>query len=272
MPPQPLRYGPADRYLGAMDAAAALRLQVEWGADEALDEQPWDRLRPVAPARLLPHRSAPSLSAPTPSLTPSAPPSSSQARQLAEGAATLDALRAALERFDGSPLRATASALVFGDGACAAGIALVGEAPDAESDRSGQAFAGPGGRMLDAMLGSIGLQRDDVRLLTLVPWRPPGGRAPSDGEIAACLPFVQRHLALVRPRALVLLGNLACRWVGGIEGGTRRARGRWHAAAIPGLEAPVPALALAPPEQVMAQAAAKEAAWGELLRLRRFLE
>ena len=249
-----------------MDAAAALRLQVAWGADEALGELPWDRLRPVAAAA----RAAPSSRAPAPSIPASAAPA--HAQRLAEGAATLDALRAALASFEGSPLRATASALVFGDGACAVGVAVVGEAPDAESDRSGRAFAGPGGRMLDAMLGSIGLQRDDVRLLTLVPWRPPGGRAPAEAEIAACLPFVQRQLALLRPHALVLMGNLACKWVGGIEGGARRARGRWHAAAILGLDEPVPTLALPPPEQILAQAAAKEAAWSELLRLRRFLD
>lgn len=248
-----------------MDAAAALRLQVEWGADEALDEVPWDRLRPVAPARPVPPPSAPA-----PSIPAAAAPA--RAQQLAGSAATLDALRTALEGFDGSPLRATASALVFGDGACAAGVALVGEAPDAESDRSGRAFAGPGGRMLDAMLGSIGLGRDDVRLLALVPWRPPGGRSPAETEIAACLPFVQRQIVLLRPRALVLMGNLACKWVGGIEGGTRRARGRWNAVAVPGLDAPVPALALSPPEQVLAQPGAKEAAWAELLRLRRFLD
>ncbi len=249
-----------------MDAAAALRLQVEWGADEALDELPWDRLRPVA----APARATPSPSTPPASIPASAAPA--RAQQLAEGAATLDALRTALEAFDGSPLRATASALVFGDGACTAGVALVGEAPDAESDRSGRAFAGPSGRMLDAMLGSIGLQRDDVRLLTLVPWRPPGGRTPAETEIAACLPFVQRQLVLLRPRALVLMGNLACKWVGAIEGGTRRARGRWHAVTIPGLDAPVSALAVPPPEHLLTQPAAKEAAWGELLRLRRFLD
>ncbi len=249
----------------AADAIALLRLQAEWGADEALAELPWNRLRPAAP-----ERTAPSPSAPAPTIPPSAAPA--RAQLLAEGAATLDALRTALEGFDGSPLRATASALVFGDGACTAGVAVVGEAPDAESDRSGRAFAGPGGRMLDAMLGSIGLNRDDVRLLTLVPWRPPGGRAPAEAEIAACLPFVQRQLALLRPCALVLMGNLACKWVGGIEGGARRARGRWHAAAVPGLDAPVPALVLPPPEQILAQPAAKEAAWGELLRLRRALD
>ena len=256
-----------------MDVAATLRVQVEWGADEALDEEPRDRLRPAAPAitSQAPIRSAPAQNAPAPGISPaSAAPALAQ--QLAAGATTLDALRSAMEGFTGSPLRTTASTLVFGDGACTAGIAFVGEAPDAESDRSGRAFAGPAGRLLDAMLASIGLRRDDLRLLTLVPWRPPGGRVPAEAEIAACLPFAQRHLALLRPRALVLMGNAACRFVGGIEGGTRRARGRWHAAAIPGLDATVPALAFPPPEQALTQPAVKEAAWAELLRLRRFLD
>jgi len=249
-----------------MDAAWALRLQVEWGADEALDDRPWDRLRPVETRPL----AVPLRPAPEPATAQAAAPA--QARQGADAAATLDALRAAMEGFAGCSLRATATSLVFGDGACTAGITLIGEAPDAESDRSGRAFAGPGGRMLDAMLGSIGLERDQVKLLTLVPWRPPGGRAPSEAEVAACLPFVQRHVALLRPRALVLMGNLACKWVGGIEGGARRARGRWHEVAVPGLDAPVPALAVPTPEQALAQAAAKEAAWSELIRLRRFLD
>jgi uracil-DNA glycosylase len=207
-----------------------------------------------------------------PAPAPGSPAPAARAQHLAETAATLDALRAAMQGFDGCPLRATATSLVFGDGACAAGVALVGEAPDAESDRSGRAFAGRGGRMLDAMLGSIGLGRAEVRLLTLVPWRPPGGRVPTDAEIAICLPFVQRHLALLRPRALVLMGNLACVWVGGIEGGTRRARGRWHRVPVPGLATPVPALAMPAAEQTLAQPAAKEAAWAEWRRLRRFLE
>lgn len=253
-----------------MDAAAALRLQVEWGADEALDELPQNRL-----GDRLRHAEARSLaSVPRPAPAASTPASLApgRARHLAEAAATLDALRAAMAGFEGCPLRSTATSLVFGDGACAAGVALVGEAPDAESDRSGQAFAGPAGRLLDAMLASIGLARGDVRLLTLVPWRPPGGRAPAEAEIAACMPFVQRHLALLGPQALALMGNLACAWVGGIEGGVRRARGRWHQVVVPGLDAPVPALAVLPLEQVLTQPAAKEAAWAELLRLRKFLD
>lgn len=246
-----------------MDAVAALRLQWEWGADEALSETPWDRLTPTA---------APALRSPV-ALAPALPAAAApaRARALAQSAATLDALRAALDGFDGCALRATASALVFGDGACAAGLALVGEAPDADSDRSGRAFAGPGGRMLDHMLASIGLGPDDTRRLTLVPWRPPGGRAPTEAEIAACLPFVQRHLALLRPRAVILMGNLACKALGGIEGGARRARGRWHQVSLPGIEA-IPAIALPRPEQVENEITLREPAWNELIRLRKFLD
>lgn len=122
------------------------------------------------------------------------------------------------------------------------------------------------------MLGSIGLDREAVRLLTLVPWRPPGGRPVADAEALACLPFVHRQLALVRPRALVLMGNLACKWIAGLEGGVRRGRGRWHEVAVPGLSAAVPALAVPSPEQALAQPGAKEAAWAEWRRLRRFLD
>ena len=250
-----------------MDAASLLRLQVDWGADEALNDEPWDRLRPEAPAT---RPTTPAAPVPLPLTPPAAAPA--RARELADAAATLDALRTAMAGFDGCSLRATASALVFGDGDCAAGVAVVGEAPDAESDRAGQAFAGPGGRMLDAMLASIGLGRADVRLLTLVPWRPPGGRAPAEAEIAACLPFAQRHLALVRPRALMLMGAVACRWIGGIEGGARRARGRWHHLAVSEEAPAVPALALPPLDQVLNQGSARQAAWLELLLLRRFLD
>ena len=244
-----------------MDAVAALRLQVEWGADEALSESPWDRLTPK-----------PAL-APRPRLVALAPAiPAAAARALADAAWTLEALRTAMEGFDGCALRATASSLVFGDGACAAGLALIGEAPDADSDRSGRAFAGPGGRMLDRMLASIGMAHDDVRRLTLVPWRPPGGRAPTEAEIGACWPFVRRHIVLLNPRVLVLLGNLACKTVGGIEGGARRARGRWHPIRLPGLDTMIPAVALPRPEQVEEDVTLRQPAWTELIRLRKFLD
>ncbi|MDB5383804.1 MAG: Uracil-DNA glycosylase, family 4, partial [Rhodospirillales bacterium] len=135
---------------------AALRLQVEWGADEALDDAPPDRgavaLVPVAVA------APPRLTRPPPSLVVSdrAAPASAN---LATGADSLDALRAAIQAFD-TPLRETATNLVFADGNPAARLMLIGEAPGADEDRQGKPFVGVSGQLLDRMLASIGLSRE----------------------------------------------------------------------------------------------------------------
>ena len=91
------------------------------------------------------------------------------------------------------------------------GLMLVGEGPGAEEDRAGLPFVGPSGQFLDRMLASIGLDRSKYLITNLIPWRPPGNRNPTDNEVVLCLPFLLRHIALVRPRRLVLLGALAAR-------------------------------------------------------------
>ncbi len=244
-----------------MDALALLRLQIEWGADEALEEAPVDRLRQAAPKPAAMPRPAPArpVVAPAVAATPSA----------AE-AATLDALRAAIEAFDGCALRATASNLVFADGNPAAGLLVIGEAPADADDRSGRAFDGAAGAYLDRMLGSIGLDRDKALLTPLIPWRPPGGRPPTAQEIAACLPFLHRLIILTAPRRALLLGTLAQRTILGAA--PRRRAGGWLTATVPGRTEPLPALALPSPEQLMARPAGRREAWAGLRMLRRTLD
>ena len=87
--------------------------------------------------------------------------------------------------FTGCALRDTATQLVFADGAADARLMVIGEAPGGEEDRAGRPFVGPAGQLLDRMLGSIGLDRRTVRIANVVPWRPPGNRAPTEAEIAA---------------------------------------------------------------------------------------
>src|SRR5271168_4646712 len=115
-----------------MDAYAALKLQIEWGADEALDDAPIDRLRP-APSRpvAVPERRSPSPAQATPTAPRGAP--AERATQAAAAATTLDALRDAIAAFDGSPLRDTATNLVFAGGAATSGLLFVGEAPNADA-------------------------------------------------------------------------------------------------------------------------------------------
>jgi uracil-DNA glycosylase family 4 len=248
-----------------MDDLAALSLQIEWGADEALADRPLDRLvvRPALPPP------TPRVAAAPPS--PTATPPATRAQALADAAMDLPALRAALAGFDGCGLRNTATNLVFAQGDPAAPVTLVADVPSAAEDRAGTPFAGPGGAFLDRMLGSIGLDRGGVYLCSMVPWRPPGDRKPADAEIQLCLPFLWRHLALVQPRHVVLLGALAARVL--LPGAAaRRPRGGWHKLAIPGLQESVPTLVFGSLAAIQAAPLAKRDTWADLLRLRRALD
>jgi DNA polymerase len=253
-----------------MDALAALRLQMEWGADEALGEAPVDRLasragvapEPAPPVHVL--RAPPVALAQTPPAT--------RAQLLAASCTTRDELRAALAAFDGCPLSATATNLVFADGNPDAGLMLVGEGPGAEEDRAGVPFVGQSGQLLDRMLASIGLDRTGYLITNLIPWRPPGNRNPTDAETLICLPFLLRHIAIVRPRRLVLLGALATAAVTGSKAGIRKSRGKWVNVPIPGLDSPVATLPMLHPAYLLRTPGAKREAWADLVLLRRTLD
>jgi DNA polymerase len=251
-----------------MDMLAALRLQIEWGADEALDDAPVNRLLARAPVP------AEKMAAPPPVVAdkPAALAPAMRAQELANAATSRESLRAALAAFDGCALATTATNLVFDDGNPDAGLMLIGEGPGAEEDRVGKPFVGPSGQLLDRMLASIGLDRTQLLITNLIPWRPPGNRNPTDNEVMLCLPFLLRHIALVRPARLVLLGALATHAVLGNKGGITRMRGKWVQARIPGLEQPIPALPMLHPAYLLRNAGAKRDAWADMIALRRSLD
>lgn len=265
-----------------MDDLAALRLLVEWGADEALADAPVDRFAPPRLASAAAANPGPAQPAQRPVAAtgrpsirgPSlrGPAAASQAGALAAAAATLDALHAALDGFEGCPLRATATNTVRPSGNPTAGLVLVADAPGAEDDRTGAAFSGLPGQMLDRVLGSIGLDRSAVLLTYLVPWRPPGSRAPNEAEVQACLPFMHRLLALTRPRRILLVGAGPTKALAGATEGVRRLRGRWLPVPIEGEESPAQALALPPQEHWMRSAAGKRSLWADLLELRQSID
>ena len=258
---------------------AALALQLDWGAEDALAEVPPDR---SAPARAAP---APSAGAepkpPTPAsprvvtaLPPvAAPPAAGRAAEAAAVATSLDGLREAIRAFDGSPLRETATNLVFADGDPTARLMLIGEAPGGEEDRLGKPFVGPSGQLLDRMFASIGLRRDEggFYITNILPWRPPGNRTPTDAEIALFVPFVLRHIALVRPRHVVLLGGTSAKALLRAKEGITRLRGKWQHIAVEGL-GDVPALATLHPAYLLRTPAAKRDAWADLVMLRRSID
>ena len=108
-----------------------------------------------------------------------------------------------------------------------ADVRFIGEGPGAEEDRQGLPFVGTSGNLLDKMLASIGLSRGEILISNTVFWRPPGNRPPPHQEIAACMPFVERLIEIVRPKILVMLGGAAAKSLLGETRGIGRLRGRW---------------------------------------------
>ncbi len=149
------------------------------------------------------------------------------AREAARNAATLEDLRAILEGFDGCALKATATKLVFADGNPKARVMFVGEAPGYEEDRSGLPFVGRSGKLLDLMNKAIGLDRTNVYIANIVPWRPPGNRTPTPQEAAVCLPFMLRQIELCDPDVLVCLGGPSSQTLLNVKDGILKMRGRW---------------------------------------------
>lgn len=218
----------------AISIRELLAFYLEAGVDCALAEEPVNRLaepeftpapREAAPAQ--PVRAAP-LPLPLPRTEPPAPDAAvASAREAARTAPTLEGLRELMERFDGCALKATATRLVFADGNPLARIMFVGEAPGREEDIEGLPFVGRSGKLLDRMIGAIGLDRSKVYIANVIPWRPPGNRTPTPLETQICLPFIQRQIELIDPDVLVTLGNPSTQTLLGTREGIMRTRGRW---------------------------------------------
>jgi len=270
------------------DALAALKWQIEAGADEAIGEEPVDRT--TAPRAEPEPRARPEAAPPPPSPPAPSPPSPQppvwrpepgplesaeaalhSARELAVAANSLAELKAALEAFEGCPLKATAMNLVFADGNPEARIMMIGEAPGAEEDRQGLPFVGVSGRLLDRMLACIGLDRSSVYITNMLFWRPPGNRTPTAAEIASCLPFTERHIELAAPDYLVLVGGMSAKNLLARSEGILRLRGNWRPYQHSGLPRPIPALPTLHPAYLLRQPQQKRLAWRDLLSLHRAL-
>jgi uracil-DNA glycosylase len=253
---------------------AALRWLVEMGADEAVGATPVDRF--AAPPAAAP---APAVRAAAPAAAIEAPAAvgrrvatAQTAAAIAQAAPTLEALRAALAQFEGCPLKATATNLVFADGNPKARVMLVGEAPGADEDRQGKPFVGVSGQLLDRMLACIGLDRSSAYITNILPWRPPGNRSPTAAEIAICLPFVERQIELVAPDVLVLLGGTSAKTLLQTADGIVKTRGKWLQYASPGLTQPLDAIATYHPAYLLRSSAQKRDSWRDLLMIKNKLK
>lgn len=254
------------------DLYGALAFQVALGADEAISETPVDR---YAQSAALAARRAAEAAAPRAAMARPVPVRAAEtstedaigeARAMAGAAETLEALEDAIARYPHCGLKGGARSLVFSDGRPQARVMIVGEAPGRDEDIQGRPFVGRAGQLLDRMLAAIDLAREAedadraVYITNILPWRPPQNRDPKPEEIAMLKPFVERHVELVSPDLLVLMGNISCQALLGRRGITRL-RGTWAEAL--GL----PALPMFHPAYLLRNPAAKREAWADLLEL-----
>lgn len=127
------------------------------------------------------------------------------------------------------PLHVTRKQAVLGVGDIEAEWLFVGEGPGAEEDERGEPFVGQAGKLLDNMLAAIKLKRGkNVYIANIVKCRPPGNRTPAPDEVQACEPYLERQIALIRPRLIVALGKVAAQNLLGVEATLASLRGRVH--------------------------------------------
>ena len=179
----------------------------------------------------------------------------------ADTAARWQALRAEVAACTKCPLHATRIQGVLGVGDPRAQWLVVGEAPGAEEDRQGEPFVGRAGQLLDAMLRAIGLARGaNVYIANVLKSRPPGNRDPKPEEVSACLPYLARQIALIRPRLILAVGRIAAQNLLATDAPLGRLRGRVHHFG----ELNTPLIVTYHPAYLLRAPAEKRKAWDDL--------
>jgi uracil-DNA glycosylase family 4 len=140
----------------------------------------------------------------------------------------LEALKEACLVCDKCGLKATCTHVVFGEGNLKAKIMFVGEGPGRDEDKQGRPFVGAAGQLLDKILASVGLPRDEVYITNVVKCRPPSNRMPNPDEILACSPYLDTQIKRINPSIIVCLGALATRTLIDMNAKITRIRGQWH--------------------------------------------
>jgi DNA polymerase len=188
------------------------------------------------------------------------------ARRAAAAAGDLEALALAIAAFDGCALKVGARQAVFSRGPADAAVMVIGEGPGAEEDAQGAPFVGRAGQLLDRMFAAAGLA-ERVFITNTVFWRPPGNRTPTPAEQAVCAPFLERAIALVAPKMLLLVGGASAKAMLKTTEGILALRGRWFEWKSPDEALEIPALPTLHPAFLLRQPIAKRKSWEDLLIL-----
>jgi uracil-DNA glycosylase family 4 len=266
--------------LAVQQAEAILQWYIENGVDEAMSSTPVDRLaaKPVMMAQPVANIQSAAIAAPVVAQVSGTPEAKAEAIRILADVKTLDELKAAILSFEGLAIKKTAMNMVFASGNVSAPIMVIGDAPEAEDDRAGIPFSGEVGQLADKMFAAIGLNRAEtadaqksIYFTNVLNWRPPGNRSPLAAEIELSIPFIRKHIELVKPKAIYLMGGVAAKAVLGSDLTIGKLRGKDHMVQWDGFECP--AMVSYHPSFLIRSPLKKREAWDDLLLLKeRFLQ
>jgi len=184
----------------------------------------------------------------------------------ADKAENLERLKKSIGAIKNCSLKSSATNIVFSDGNPKSKIMLVGEAPGSNEDQEGLPFVGRAGALLDKMLASINLNRKNVYISNIINYRPPENRRPTDEEVNRYMPFIKKHIEIINPKILVLLGSTAMNALIGNDIVISKARGRWIEKELGNGKTSV--IITFHPAFLMRQPAQKKMAWIDLKMIR----
>ena len=178
----------------------------------------------------------------------------------------LERLKKSIQNIKNCSLRLNATNIVFSDGNPKSKIMLIGEAPGANEDKEGLPFVGRAGALLDKMLAAIDLDRKKVYISNIINYRPPDNRRPTDEEIKRYLPYITKHIEIINPKILVLLGSTAMNALIGKDVVISKMRGKWITKKFGNCKTSV--IITFHPAFLMRQPAQKKMSWIDLKMIR----
>lgn len=209
---------------------------------------------------------------PEPEELPQQNPANDSCSEL-DGIKILEDLREYTLKFDKCNLKKMAKNTVFSDGANKTGVMFIGEAPGATEDEQGIPFCGQSGKLLTNTISSLGFSREDSYITNTVFWRPPGNRRPTPEEIGICRPIVEKHVALVNPKLIVLVGSTAVESLLGSESTDtmHNLRQKTFNYTNKYLNKEIPTVVIFHPSYLLRQQQKKKLMWEDMIKLKKML-
>ena len=190
-----------------------------------------------------------------------------EAQKIVSECDSLEKLQEVISTFEGLSIKNTATNLVFSDGNPKSNIMVIGDAPNADNDSAGKAFQGITGQLLDKIFACIDLGRaqdnieKSIYLTNLLNWRPPGNRTPTQAEIDISLPFLQKHIELIKPKIIICFGATSAKTLMSKTESISKLRGKFYEYNN------IPLIVTYHPTYLIQTPAQKRATWSDILML-----